>query len=160
MNNHRQDFVKKKFKVSLDTLSERKHQVIQHFGDRRSWCERRHGWSRCGRSVVPCCRRNLTTPCRLYFPNLNETLDSVPMQNNAGHGRHQPGDACHCPDHRPESRYSLIICASVVSHVAHLLNQDGREVGLSYSMCKARAAAIGAITSQRKIRRPAFPRNY
>jgi uncharacterized membrane protein len=35
MNNHLRDFVKKRFKVSLDDLPEREHRVVQHFGDRR-----------------------------------------------------------------------------------------------------------------------------
>jgi uncharacterized membrane protein len=34
MNNHLRDFVKKRFKVSLDALPEREHRVVQHFGER------------------------------------------------------------------------------------------------------------------------------
>jgi uncharacterized membrane protein len=34
MNNHLRDFVKKRFKVSLDALPEREHRVVQHFDDR------------------------------------------------------------------------------------------------------------------------------
>jgi uncharacterized membrane protein len=35
MKNHLQDFVKKRFKVSLDDLPEREHRVVQHYGERR-----------------------------------------------------------------------------------------------------------------------------
>jgi len=34
MNNHLRDFVKKRFKVSLDDLPEREHRVVRHFDDR------------------------------------------------------------------------------------------------------------------------------
>jgi uncharacterized membrane protein len=34
MNNHLRDFVKKRFKVSLDGLPEREYRVVQHFGER------------------------------------------------------------------------------------------------------------------------------
>jgi uncharacterized membrane protein len=34
MNNHLRDFVKKRFKVSLDALPEGEHRVVQHFNDR------------------------------------------------------------------------------------------------------------------------------
>lgn len=34
MNNHLRDFVKKRFKVGLDSLPEREHRVVQHFSDR------------------------------------------------------------------------------------------------------------------------------
>ena len=35
MKNHLPDFVKKRFKVSLDDLPEVEHRVIQHLGERR-----------------------------------------------------------------------------------------------------------------------------
>lgn len=35
MKNHLQDFVKKRFKVSLDDLPEVEHRVVQHLGERR-----------------------------------------------------------------------------------------------------------------------------
>lgn len=34
MNNHLRDFVKKRFKVSLEDLPEREHRVVQHFDER------------------------------------------------------------------------------------------------------------------------------
>jgi uncharacterized membrane protein len=34
MKNHLQDFVKKRFKVSLDALPEREHRVVEHYGER------------------------------------------------------------------------------------------------------------------------------
>ena len=34
MNNHLRDFVKKRFRVSLDDLPEREHRIVRHFGDR------------------------------------------------------------------------------------------------------------------------------
>jgi len=35
MKNHLPDFVKKRFKVSLDSLPEAEHRVVQHLGERR-----------------------------------------------------------------------------------------------------------------------------
>lgn len=35
MKNHLTDFVKKRFKVSLDELPEAEHRVVQHLGERR-----------------------------------------------------------------------------------------------------------------------------
>jgi len=35
MKNHLPDFVKKRFKVSLDDLPEVEHRVVQHLGERR-----------------------------------------------------------------------------------------------------------------------------
>jgi hypothetical protein len=35
MKNHLPDFVKKRFKVSLDDLPEFEHRVVQHLGERR-----------------------------------------------------------------------------------------------------------------------------
>jgi uncharacterized membrane protein len=34
MNNHLRDFVKRRFKVSLDSLPEREHRIVQHVGER------------------------------------------------------------------------------------------------------------------------------
>ncbi|MDT7543525.1 MAG: hypothetical protein QOE33_3429 [Acidobacteriota bacterium] len=34
MNNHLRELVKKRFKVSLESLPEREHRVVQHFGER------------------------------------------------------------------------------------------------------------------------------
>jgi uncharacterized membrane protein len=35
MNHHLRELVKKRFKVNLESLPEREHRVVQHFGDRR-----------------------------------------------------------------------------------------------------------------------------
>jgi len=34
MNNHLRDFVKRRFKVSLDSLPEREQRIVQHVGER------------------------------------------------------------------------------------------------------------------------------